>query len=80
LRNGLSLALFQQRLTLQEVQAAWLEVENDCENTARVLKLLCPEFLGGVAAPPYQGCEEFCPAPILAQASCNILALAVSCG
>jgi predicted nucleic acid-binding protein len=30
LRNGLSLALFQQRLTLQEVQAAWLEVENDC--------------------------------------------------
>ena len=30
LRNGLSLALFQQRLTLQEVQAAWQEVENDC--------------------------------------------------
>jgi len=30
LRNGLSLALFQQRLTLQEVQAAWLEVEHDC--------------------------------------------------
>jgi hypothetical protein len=30
LRNGLSLALFQQRLTLQEVQAAWLEVEQDC--------------------------------------------------
>lgn len=30
LRNALSLALFQQRLTLQEVQAAWLEVENDC--------------------------------------------------
>jgi len=30
LRNGLSLALFQQRLTLQEVQAAWVEVENDC--------------------------------------------------
>jgi len=30
LRNGLSLALFQQRLTLPEVQAAWLEVEDDC--------------------------------------------------
>lgn len=30
LRNGLSLALFQQRITLQEVQAAWQEVENDC--------------------------------------------------
>jgi hypothetical protein len=30
LRNGLSLALFQQRLTLQEVQAAWQEVESDC--------------------------------------------------
>jgi hypothetical protein len=30
LRNGLSLALFQQRLTLQEVQSAWLEVEQDC--------------------------------------------------
>jgi hypothetical protein len=30
LRNGLSLALFQQRLTLPEVQAAWHEVENDC--------------------------------------------------
>jgi hypothetical protein len=30
LRNGLSLALFQQRLTLQEVQAAWQEVEADC--------------------------------------------------
>jgi hypothetical protein len=30
LRNGLSLALFQQRLTLQEVQAAWQEVEGDC--------------------------------------------------
>ena len=29
LRNGLSLALFQQRLTLQEVQAAWQEVESD---------------------------------------------------
>ena len=30
LRNGLSLALFQQRLTLQEVQTAWQEVESDC--------------------------------------------------
>lgn len=30
LRNALSLALFQQRLTPLEVQAAWLEVENDC--------------------------------------------------
>jgi hypothetical protein len=30
LRNALSLALFQQRLTLVEVQAAWQEVENDC--------------------------------------------------
>jgi len=30
LRNALSLALFQQRLTLPEVQAAWQEVENDC--------------------------------------------------
>ena len=30
LRNGLSLALFQQRITLQEVQAAWQEVERDC--------------------------------------------------
>jgi predicted nucleic acid-binding protein len=30
LRNALSLALFQQRLTQQEVQAAWQEVENDC--------------------------------------------------
>jgi hypothetical protein len=25
--------------------------------------LLCLEILGGVAAPPYQGREEFCPAP-----------------
>jgi hypothetical protein len=30
LRNALSLALFQQRLTPPEVQAAWQEVENDC--------------------------------------------------
>ena len=30
LRNALSLAMFQQRLTQQEVQAAWQEVENDC--------------------------------------------------
>jgi predicted nucleic acid-binding protein len=30
LRNALSLAVFQQRLTQQEVQAAWQEVENDC--------------------------------------------------
>ena len=30
LRNALSLALIQQRLTLPEVQAAWQEVENDC--------------------------------------------------
>jgi hypothetical protein len=30
LRNALSLALFQQRLTLAEVQSAWQEVENDC--------------------------------------------------
>jgi hypothetical protein len=30
LRNGLSLALFQQRITLQDVQAAWQEVESDC--------------------------------------------------
>jgi predicted nucleic acid-binding protein len=30
LRNALSLALFQQRLTLAEIQAAWQEVENDC--------------------------------------------------
>ena len=30
LRNALSLALFQQRLTLTEIQAAWQEVENDC--------------------------------------------------
>jgi len=29
LRNGLSLALFQQRLTLVEIQAAWQEVETD---------------------------------------------------
>lgn len=29
LRNALSLALFQQRLTLVETQAAWQEVEND---------------------------------------------------
>ena len=29
LRNALSLAVFQQRLTPQEVQAAWQEVEND---------------------------------------------------
>jgi predicted nucleic acid-binding protein len=32
LRNGLSLALFQQRLSLHEVQAAWQEVESDCAN------------------------------------------------
>jgi len=25
--------------------------------------LLCPEFLGGAAAPPYRKHEEFCPAP-----------------
>ena len=30
LRNALSLALFQQRLNLAEIQAAWQEVENDC--------------------------------------------------
>ena len=30
LRNALSLALFQQRLTQQEIQAVWQEVENDC--------------------------------------------------
>jgi predicted nucleic acid-binding protein len=30
LRNALSLTLFQQRLTQQEIQAAWQEVENDC--------------------------------------------------
>jgi hypothetical protein len=30
LRNALNLAVFQQRLTLAEVQAAWQEVENDC--------------------------------------------------
>jgi len=30
LRNALSLATFQQRLTPAEVQAAWQEVENDC--------------------------------------------------
>ena len=30
LRNALSLAMFQQRLTQQEIQAAWQEVENDC--------------------------------------------------
>lgn len=30
LRNALSLALFQQRLTRQEIEAAWQEVENDC--------------------------------------------------
>ena len=29
LRNALSLALFQQRLTLAEIQAAWQEVAND---------------------------------------------------
>ena len=29
LRNALSLALFQQRLSLSEIQAAWREVEND---------------------------------------------------
>lgn len=29
LRNALSLAMFQQRLTLAEIQAAWQEVEND---------------------------------------------------
>ena len=29
IRNALSLALFQQRLTPPEVQAVWLEVEND---------------------------------------------------
>ncbi len=29
LRNALSLALFQQRLTLAEIQTAWLELEND---------------------------------------------------
>jgi hypothetical protein len=29
LRNALSLALFQRRLTLAEIQSAWQEVEND---------------------------------------------------
>ena len=29
LRNGFHLAVFQKRLTLQEAQAAWQEVEND---------------------------------------------------
>lgn len=29
MRNALSLALFQQRITLAEVQSAWQEVEND---------------------------------------------------
>jgi len=28
--------------------------------------LLCPEFLGGAAAPPCQTREEFCPAPPIA--------------
>jgi hypothetical protein len=30
LRNALSLAIFQQRLTQREAQAVWQEVENDC--------------------------------------------------
>jgi hypothetical protein len=30
LRNALSLAVFQQRLTPAEVHSAWQEVENDC--------------------------------------------------
>jgi predicted nucleic acid-binding protein len=30
LRNALSLAVFQQRLTLPEAQASWREVETDC--------------------------------------------------
>ena len=30
LRNALSLAIFQQRLTPEEVQAVWQEVERDC--------------------------------------------------
>lgn len=30
LRNALELAAFQKRLTSQEVQAAWQEMENDC--------------------------------------------------
>ena len=38
LRNALSLALFQQRLTPQEVQAAWQEVENDCASGVLVAR------------------------------------------
>ena len=30
LRNALSLALFQQRITLQEIKSVWQQVENDC--------------------------------------------------
>ena len=38
LRNALSLALFQQRLTPLEVQAAWQEVENDCASGVLVAR------------------------------------------
>ena len=38
LRNALSLALFQQRLTQQEIQAAWQEVENDCATDLLIVR------------------------------------------
>ena len=37
LRNALSLAVFQQRLTLTEIQAAWQELENDLRRRAPII-------------------------------------------
>ena len=42
----------------------WARVQDRIlRHPGRAELLLCPEFLGGAAAPPYQGREEFCPAP-----------------
>jgi hypothetical protein len=38
------------------------ELQTELDSRCPLCGLLRPEFLGGAAAPPYQGREDFCPA------------------
>jgi predicted nucleic acid-binding protein len=82
LRNALSLALFQQRLTSLEVQAAWQEVENDCSSGLLVARgglwhrVVLQAEASAVNDTPFVGCRTL---DVLHVAAARLMGLAEFC-
>lgn len=82
LRNALSLALFQKRLILTEVQAVWQEVENDCAAGLLVVRdsqwqrLLVDAEFSAMNHTPVVGCRTL---DILHVAFANLIGVTEFC-